>query len=211
MISAPKSMRAQIDAWLWSVVVVDALILLGFTYPTLFDHATPLAAAAFRLCAAAIAPVVVLMLTSLLPSNIKAVLVFWRVCDPLPGHRAFSLHAPGDSRIDLQALRNNIGEFPNAPREQNTLWYRLYKKVETEVTVTLAHRHYLLFRDLAALSLLLVVFAPLLLFFAGASNVVISFSLCFFAIQYFAAALAARNHGIGLVTNVLALHASKKD
>lgn len=210
MTTPAKPLKAQNVTWIWGVVVADTLTLLGFAYPAAFDQTTLPVAALLRLCAAALAPVVVLLLTSLLPSEAKAVLVFWRARNTLPGHRAFSLYAARDARIDLQALRKNIGEFPDAPRDQNTLWYRLYKKVETEAMVTLAHRHYLLFRDLAALSLLLTVIAPVVVFALGAATAAIWFTICLFAIQYLATAVAARNHGVRLVTNVLALHSSKR-
>jgi hypothetical protein len=168
------------------------------------------AAAKLRLSAAGVAPVIVLLLTSLIPAPAKDVLVFWRLRDTLPGHRAFSVHAKRDPRIDLDALRNNVGEFPDAPRDQNARWYQLYKEVESDAPVVLAHRHYLLFRDLAPLSLFLAIATPLVLLSLGAEQSAALFALLIFLLQYAATAVAARNSGVRFVTTVLALHAAKR-
>lgn len=208
--STSKSLKTQNIPRVWGVVIADALSLVGLTYPAHLDRVSLSIATVVRFSSAAIAPVAVLLLTSIVPAAVKDAFVFWRVRNAMPGHRAFSLHAQRDSRIDLQRLRENIGRFPKDPREQNTLWYRLYKKVEADLMIIFAHRNYLLFRDIAALSAVLVVVAPIILLVLGAALPAIWSSFCLFAIQYLATALAARNHGNRLVTNVLALHSLKR-
>ena len=151
-----------------------------------------------------------MLLTSLLSADAKAAIVFWRLKETLPGHRAFSVYAPRDSRINVDALRKNIGTFPDDAREQNTLWFKLYKKVEFEVTVAQAHRHYLLFRDFAAMSLLLAPLATLALYLSGAASPATWIAFAILCGQYAATALAARNNGIRFVTNVLTLHSVKR-
>lgn len=205
-----QSLKAQNVKWLWSVVAADSLALVLIAFPDLLAPNALKDFAWLRALSAGIAPVVVLMLTSLLSSDAKAVLVFWRLTATLPGHRAFSVYAPKDARVNLDALRKNVGTFPEDPREQNTMWYRLYKKVDSEVTVAQAHRHYLLFRDLAAVSLLLAPLSVLLLYFAGASVASSGLALSILVVQYAATAVAARHNGIRFVTNVLALHAVKR-
>jgi hypothetical protein len=153
-----------------------------------------------------LAPVVVLLLTSLLPADLKAVLVFWRIRNALPGHRAFSVYAPKDPRVDVDRLRAVVGAFPASPREQNALWYRLFKKVDGDPAVAQAHRHFLLFRDLASLSLLLGIIAAGVLYALGGGAASIWLALALFGVQYVATAIAARLHGVALVCNVLALH-----
>jgi hypothetical protein len=162
-----------------------------------------------QLCISGASPVIVLLLSSLLSSDAKAVLVFWRLRDALPGHRAFSVHAMHDPRIGLEALRKHVGAFPEAPRDQNATWYRLFKKVDSEASVAQAHRHYLLFRDLTTLSLLLAPLAALTLYFLGVTPAAIAFAGMLLGGQYAAMAIAARNCGVRLVTNVLALHSAK--
>jgi hypothetical protein len=188
------------------VVVGDALALVAMAFPAALDQAASWVASGSRLAGASIAPVIVLLLTSLLPSDLKASLVFWRGRDALPGHRAFSVYAPGDPRIDLQRLRTVTGPFPEVPRDQNALWYGLFKKVEGNPAVTEAHRHFLLLRDLAALSLLLAVIAPIVFYLFGATSAAIGLAVGLFGIQYLATAIAARHHGVRMVCNVLALH-----
>lgn len=204
--TAKAALKAQNTTWIWAVVVADALSLAAFAFPTSVDQATSLLASGSRIAGASIAPVIVLLLTSLLPSELKAVFVYWRTSDVLPGHRAFTIYAQKDTRIDLQRLRAVVGEFPESPRDQNTLWYRLFKKVEGDPAVAQAHRHFLLFRDLASLSLLLSVIAVGLLFFLGAGAGAFWLAVALFCAQYLATAIAARLHGVRLVCNVLALH-----
>lgn len=210
MAASGKSLKAQNIGWLWGVVIADALALLAFAFPILFSPAAIKEYVWLRAIAATVAPVVVLLFTSLLSSDAKAVLVFWRLRDTLPGHRAFSVHAIKDPRIDMETLRKNAGKFPEAPRDQNATWYRLYKKVESEITVAQAHRHYLLFRDLATLSLLLAPIATLTLYILDVAPAAVGFAAALFVGQYVATAVAARNNGVRLVTNVLALHAVKR-
>jgi hypothetical protein len=209
-IPASKPLKTQNIPRVWGVVTADALTLIGLSYPVHVDRISLSIATAVRLSSAAIAPVVVLLLTSIVPASVKDTFVFWRVRNAMPGHRAFSLHARRDSRIDLKRLRENIGRFPQDPREQNTLWYRLYRKVETDPMIIFSHRNYLLFRDIAALSAVLVVVTPIILLVLRAALPAIWISSCLFVIQYLATSLAARNHGNRLVANVLALHSLKR-
>jgi hypothetical protein len=201
------ALKAQNAWWIWSVIVADALTLTVITFPSATEQAASWLASGTRLAGVSIAPVIVLLLTSLVPSDFKAMLVFWRVRDVLPGHRAFSIYAEKDSRVDVEQLRAAVGgQFPASPRDQNTLWYRLFKQVESDPAVMQAHRHFLLFRELAALSLLLSVLAASVLFLLGAGSAAIWGALALFGIQFLATAIAARLHGIRLVCNVLALH-----
>jgi hypothetical protein len=205
-LSARAPIKAQNSRLIWAVVVADALALVGFAFPAAADQAVTWFASGARLAGASIAPVLVLLLTSILPAELKAVLVFWRVRDVLPGHRAFSVYALKDPRIDVARLRAAVGEFPVLARDQNSLWYRLFKQVETDPGVAQAHRHFLLFRDLAALSLLLAIIAPLALYALAAGDVAVWLALALFGSQHLATALAGRFHGVRLVCNVLARH-----
>jgi hypothetical protein len=205
-----KTLKAQNIGWIWAVVAGDVLALAAIAFPSMLDQAASWLASS-RIAGVSIAPLIVLLLTSLLPSSVKAVLVFWRVRDVLPAHRAFSVHAPADPRVDLQRLRAAAGDFPSDPRDQNAVWYRLYRGVEAHPIVAEAHRYFLLFRDLAALSIVLVVIAPAALYAIGTAAVAIWWALGFFIVQYGTTAIAARHHGVRLVTNVLALHGAADD
>ncbi len=205
-----KPLKAQNVPWIWAVVVADALAVIAFAYPAALDQAASLLASGAKLAGASIAPVVVLLLTSLIPSDVKAMLVYWRVKDVLPGSRAFSRYARRDERIDLDALKAKVGEFPRSGKDQNALWYRLFKERDNEPEVSEAHRLFLLFRDLAALSVLLGLVAPVVLVLLGASLTAVATAAAIFGAQYVACAVAARFHGVRMVCNVLALHAAAR-
>jgi hypothetical protein len=163
-----------------------------------------------RLLAACVAPVVVMLGVSLLPASYKARLVFWRWKHALPGHRAFSDRMLGDPRIDRDRLLRHVGLFPEEPGEQNRFWYRLFKKVEKEPSIEHVNQHFLLLRDLAVLSLLLigVVLAALFLKFCTPTQAGIAVAI--FSVQYLLAAISASRAGHGLVSSVLALHGVKR-
>jgi hypothetical protein len=205
-----KPLKTQNNSWILGVVVADFIVFVTLMYPAALDHATINNGVVIRLTSAIVAPVVVLLLTSLISPQIKATLVFWRAHHALPGHRAFTYYAHRDARIDMSSLRKAVGKFPTTPRDQNTTWYRLYREAENDSSVSLANRTYLLFRDIAALSILLAVVGPILVFIVVESALSAAMTAAMFAIQYLLSATAARHHGIALVTNVLALHAAKK-
>lgn len=203
--STRAALKAQNTTWIWAVLVADALALVGFSFPVADQVASSFASGA-RLAGVSIAPVIVLLLTSILPAELKAALVFWRVRDMLPGHRAFSVYAKKDPRVDIARLQASVGNFPVLARDQNSLWYRLFKQVEADAGVAQAHRHFLLFRDLAGLSLPLAIIAPLVLYVLAAGGVAPWLAFALFGMQYLATAVAGRFHGVRLVCNVLALH-----
>lgn len=89
-------------------------------------------------------PVLAVFLNYILPSSVKDSIVFWRLKDALPGHRAFSQHMKGDPRVDVFALKEKIGELPQSPRDQNATWYRLSHKYRSNVSVVDAHKRFLL-------------------------------------------------------------------
>src|SRR5215469_13702780 len=66
-------------------------------------------------------PVLVLVLSGIFSSGLKANVVFWRLKNALPGHRAFTRLAPKDPRIDMKQLREKLGDLPRAAKEQNTV------------------------------------------------------------------------------------------
>jgi len=148
-------------------------------------------------------PVLAIILAGFLGDLGKARVVFWRFQNPLPGCRAFSKFIRSDPRIDYKALAGILGHFPETPHEQNALWYKLYKAHADKLTVAQAHRVYLLTRDLAAGSFVLM-FAFVLA--ASISDASLSTKLGyggFLVTQYAITACAARNYGNRFVTNVL--------
>jgi len=207
---AVSTLKGKNLTWLVAALAFDAIVLWLFASQAPVTELASAQSLARRAALVSLLTVPALLLSSLLSSNFKAVLVFWRWRHPLPGARAFSVHAPADPRIALDRLRKNVGEFPQDPREQNSRWYALYREVQAEASVCDSHGQYLLFRDLAGVSLLLTLAVPLaLLAMAGATGIVLG-TAAFFLGQYLLAAQAGRVAGVRMVRNVLALHASLK-
>ena len=154
-------------------------------------------------------PLILLVLCGILPPSLKAVLVFWRLKNPLPGCRAFSKLAPKDPRIDLKVLEQKLGALPVAPREQNYVWHRLYKQVKNEVTVLEAHKQFLLSRDLTGIAFLFFMFGTLALLFICSSpkNILVYAVITLF--EYIMLSIVARNLGNRFVSNVLSEYVSK--
>ena len=204
-----KSLKAANLPWLVSLVVLDIFIGLGLASPDLVHTTSITQFTIARAMLASVSPVAVLLLSGLLPHNIKAWLVYWKVSNALPAHDAFTKHCYVDARIDVESLRKDIGNFPTAPAEQNRLWFKLYKAVETEPAVSEAHKMYLLYRDMAAISALLLIIVPIGLYLDGTPLVTAGTGLAVFALQYLIASIAARHSGIRFVTNVLTIHSAK--
>ncbi len=160
--------------WLVAAGIVDVIALLALVFHRPLDEFTIDKMAALRASLSVLLPVPILLFSYLLSQSQKATIVFWRLKHPMPGCRAFSVHAPADVRIDLAALKANVGEFPVEERAQNSMWYRLYKLVENDTAVLESHQNYLMFRDIAAMSLLLVIVVPVcLVWFGNPTSVVV--------------------------------------
>lgn len=205
-----KTLKGRNLAWLVATLVLDCLVLLVWAFHTAVEDLTPTRLAIIRGSLTTLLPIPALILSSLISANIKAVIVFWRINYPLPGSRAFSMHAPADHRIDLAKLKKHVGEFPVDERGQNAKWYGLYKQVDSDPSVADSHKNYLLFRDIAAMSLILLLVVPAVMYFNSIDKARILICAIWFLGQYLVAAFAARNTGVRFVQNVLAVHASRK-
>lgn len=112
--------------------------------------------------AAGVAGLVILVFQDLAPPAVKNGLVFWRTRDILPGHRAFTHLAPKDPRINAAELAALLPSELMTGGQQNALWYRWFKQIETDPSITDAHRRYLALRDCTVLLALLTVLSPVL-------------------------------------------------
>ncbi|MDP3722887.1 MAG: hypothetical protein Q8R91_05245 [Candidatus Omnitrophota bacterium] len=148
-------------------------------------------------------PLAAVVLNGFLGDLAKARLVFWRWQNPLPGCRAFSKLMGTDPRIAVKVLKTKCGRFPEDPKEQNALWYQLYKKHTESVTVIEAHRAYLLTRDMTALSAVFAVLFSIGIFVALASLKIVALYGATLIAQYLILSTSARNYGTRFVLNVL--------
>ena len=196
--------------WLVLLAAADVLFVVLFVVPDLMNWVTLTQISIGRVLAIPMMPVVVLLIVNVLPHDVKSMLVYWKPLGVLPGCEAFTKYGPRDPRIDMAALKKNVGALPTNAIEQNSKWYKLYKQVSNEPEVQDAHKDFLMYRDMAVLSLPLLVVIPLCLNVAGSPNSTLVLSACFLVIQYLLTALSARWSGIRFVSNVLATHSARK-
>jgi hypothetical protein len=145
------------------------------------------------------------IINGLLSAETKSRIVFLRWNHPLPGCQAFTRFAKADARIDVAALQRKYGPLPVDPREQNTLWYSMYKSVETEPAVNQVHRAFLFARDYTGLALMMLVALGTAGYVQIPSMTAASMYVAALLIQFILAGQAARNHGRRFVTTVLAI------
>lgn len=154
-----KSLKDQNTASLVTILIVNIAIfaaalktdqLMAADYQEMLKHW-------HALIPAGLGAILISVINGLLDTQTKARLVFWRWHDPLPGSRAFSQYVELDPRIDVAALKSKFAPFPTKPAEQNALWYKLYKTVETDSRVLNVHRLFLLTRDYAGISLMMLI------------------------------------------------------
>ena len=205
-----RSLKSLNMKWLVLLAAADVLFVLLFVSPNLLNGVTLTQIGIGRVLTTTVMPVVVLLIVNVLPHDVKSMLVYWKPLGVLPGSEAFTKYGPRDPRIDMAALKKNVGALPRESTEQNTKWYKLYKQVPNEPEVQEAHKLFLMYRDMAVLSLPLMALVPLSLNVASVSNSTLALAAGLFVVQYLLTALSARWSGIRFVCNVLAIHSARK-
>lgn len=204
----PKSLKEQNNWKIWLVVAFNVVFFWSCMKANAIrsNDISGLASNVATLLPAGLAGIVATVLNSLISADMKARIVFWRWHHALPGNRAFSQYAERDPRVNVDRLKAQLkAPLPIAPAEQNATWYKIYKSVEKQPSVNDAHRTFLFLRDYASLSLLFLVF------FGSAGWVVIgdrevaAINSLGLTCQFFIVCLSARNAGVRMVTNVLAI------
>ena len=203
-----KSLKAQYQKWLWSLVVADLIVILFLVFPGVPSADDLTKGALWRLLTTVVIPVVVLLVVNVLPHKVKCMLVYWKPFGWLPGCEAFTKYGPDDSRVDMTRLASNVGPLPKSPKDQNARWYQLYKAKANEVEVSEAHKMFLMYRDMATITVFLIPLVPLALYHAYAPPSSQWIAACGLVIQYLVTALSARHRGIRFVTNVVAIHSA---
>ena len=205
-----RSLKSLNMKWLVLLAAADVLFVLLFVAPDLLNGVTLTQVGIGRVLTTTAMPVVVLLIVNVLPHDVKSMLVYWEPLGVLPGCEAFTKYGPRDPRIDMASLKKNVGALPTESNEQNSKWYKLYKQVPNEPEVQEAHKLFLMYRDMAVLSLPLVALVPLSLNVAGVSNSTLALAAGLFVVQYLLTAFSARWSGIRFVCNVLAIHSARK-
>lgn len=191
---------------LWVFLSANILILCGLIFPAYFKTLTSDFDIVLILKALgiSIAPLLLFLLNGIISSHQKAVLVFWKLKNPLPGSEAFSKLSKSDTRIDRAKLKDVYGSLPKNPTEQNKLWYKIYKKNNSNTAVSDSHRAFLLARDLTSLCVLFATFigVPVLIIGHWPINLYYFLGLL---LQYVVVVIGAQNRGRRFVANVLAI------
>jgi hypothetical protein len=194
--------------WLLSLALLDVLPILVFVYPEWLGASRRSDGIGVGAVLATALPMVALWASTRLPPRVKDRLVFWRGPRGFPSHGAFTRYAPRDPRIDLEALRRNVGPLPRDAAMQHALWHSLYEQSASIGAVAGARWGYRLLRDMVAMSAVLAVLVPIALYLNGASKAACASSAVLFAAQYVFAAFVARNRAALLVTSAMVPHAA---
>jgi hypothetical protein len=134
----------------------------------------------------------------------KEILVFWKTGKTcLPSSRAFTSIGPRDPRVDMQRLATNRGPLPEEPSQQTALWYRIYRSHRDEASVEDAHGAYLRFREMATLSVSLILVGGLCDAFFKIPRGHALLGILLLVVEYLAVMIAARNAATHFVSNVL--------
>jgi len=207
MAKSTTSLKTKNAAYIWTFIglhcaILLAIIILGkIDYDSINDFWHKVKAKDSFIAAAI--PIVSILLNGLLGDQMKARLVFWRWKNPLPGCRAFSDLIRKDPRININNLKGRLGSFPRSPKDQNSLWFKLYRKHSESLVVSDSHRIYLLTRDIAGLAAIFAVLFPMCVVLTSATIQVVLIYFIVLLIQYLIAATSARNYGNRFVMNVL--------
>lgn len=205
-----SSLKSQYAKWLWMLVIADLIFVLLLLVPGIPYGASLAELGNWRLVTTVVVPVIVLLLVNVLPHKVKCMLVYWKPYGWLPGSEVFTKYGPGDARVDMEALERNVGSLPIEPGKQNSRWYQLFKQIENEPEIMEAHRNFLMYRDMAVITLPFIALAPVCLYFAGASSGAQWLGGGVLVLQYVLTAVSARHSGVRFVTNVIAVHSARK-
>ena len=154
-----------------------------------------------------IVPLLLFVLNGIVSSDFKAILSFWRFKNPLPACRAFSFYADKDDRIDKNFLTSKFGQLPVLPKEQNSLWYKIYKKHQENPVVKKSHKDFLLARDITSVSFLFFIVGGISMLILSVESVKWLYVI-YLLIQFIIFSIVAQNHGKRFVCNALAIETS---
>ena len=202
-------LRALVLAHVLACVLwIVGLNLTGFQDMKASLGVLGITAKAFSLMLLTLASLATIALRNTLPPQWRACLVFLRWDHPLPGCRAFSRYAKRDDRISTDLLAKEYGTLPTGFKEQNELWYSILKKHEDQSPyIAYNHRVFLLLMDTMGILLVLMPLLFTVLCVAGSLDFVWPL-LAVMLVELLIAWIAARNAGVGLVTDVLALESA---
>lgn len=145
-----------------------------------------------------------IVLEGVLNNPIKEFLVFWRIQNRLPGHRAFTKIGPKDARVNMEKVKALFPEsLPIDPKIQNNEWFALYKKYSDEQRVFYSHKAFILTRDLAALTVSVITLSFIGHIITGTKWTMIGYHMLVLLGMLILISISSRNYGNRFVANVL--------
>jgi len=149
-----------------------------------------------------------LLLLGLINPGWRDRIMHWRWRDPLPGCRAFTSVGPSSSHVNMAVLDAQYGPLPLAGKEQNQLFYRIYRRFRDDIGVLDAHGRYLAVRDIGTITALVMLPLPWLAWWAsGNGGQALAYGGVLFMVYVFCV-VAAKNYSWRMVQHVLALASS---
>jgi hypothetical protein len=100
------------------------------------------------------------------------------------------------------------GDLPIGPKEQNFLWYRIYRKHKDEMSVLDAHGDFLLTREMTCMSVVFFAVLPPLGLVLGLTGRLVSVYACVLLLACLVTAASGQHYGRRLVANVLAIESA---
>lgn len=155
-----------------------------------------------------LATIFTLLVGELVPSRLKLLLVYWKWVNPTPSSRAFTDLMQKDFRIDPSSLEEKYGPLPTDPAEQARKFFSIYKPLDGEISIDDAHKSYLLFRELCAISVVFAIFGTAVAFIWTREFLPPLVFFLISSVMYTVCAIAGQNAGKRFVANVLAVASS---
>lgn len=150
-----------------------------------------------------------LLLLGLINPSWRDRIMHWRWQDPLPGSRAFTRVGPLSGNVNMTTLEALYGPLPLAGKEQNQLFYRVYREFRDDVGVLDAHGRYLAARDIGTITALVMIPLTWLAWWtSGNGDRALGYGLVLLLV-YALCVVAAKNYSWRMVQHVLALASSK--
>lgn len=204
---AEQTLKSSVTKWLVALAAFDAVALISLIFGVEFFLIHKIEEV-WRAALAALLVVPVSLVADSFSPKFKAQIVFWRWLSPLPGSRAFSKDELARAGVDRAKLVRNVGRLPVSADNQDARWYELYNMVRDRANVLEVHGKYLRYRDMAALSLGLIVVAPMGAILLGSDRWLTL--MVFFGAQYLWSVWLCRLAGQRFSQTVLRIHAAER-
>ena len=216
-LSTSEKLQKENISNIWKIICMDFLILniilsaLNIEkFMSLLLSKSMLDNSLFKLLLSFILGILIVkLLLNILPAEIKHNIIFGKLKYSLPGHRAFTVHAKKDPRIDMENLEKILGVLPTLPSEQNRVWYKIYQKHKNDEQIIDSHLKFLFFRDSSILTIFILIGFVILCIIFKATLFQWIVTISFILIQLIILITSARNNGVRFVQNVLCLESHK--